>query len=278
MHHPIMRNVLRAMAATILAVSSNAAALAPLILYNDTTPGLTPGWCGLKPAGTDSIKEITTDSAYEGTKCLDFQYSLTGTGEIYGFCAIKINNLKGVDMSGYDSLRFAYKQNNVNPTPQVDFEFCDNTMPGDAIHLTIPKAPAWHLYAVPLSHWKTNGFSLELKCVEAFYLYVGSVGTGDIFLDDVSLVSAGSADVRNQVAATGSAGRSMVARVNNGTINFATSHVGTVTVFDLVGNRLATLRAENAPAGLSWTAKSTGAYLVRFEGTGMVETQRILVR
>lgn len=53
---------------------------------------------------------------------------------------------------------------------------------------------------------------------------------------------------------------------------------GTVTIHDMLGNRLAVLHADNAHANLAWNAQSTGAYFARFEGRGTVETQRILVR
>lgn len=173
-----------------------------MILYNDTTALLTPGWGGVSSGagGSDTITEISTD-AYEGSRCLDFKFTVIQSGEMYAFAVIKMNNMAGFDMTPYDSLKFAYKQVNTALTPQVEFAWCDNSLPPDAEDYSIPKTTAWKLCSVPLSHWKSQSYGSKMSCVSCLYLKaVGAAGRGDFLIDNVSLVAAGSSSVKNQAA------------------------------------------------------------------------------
>lgn len=284
MNRQLFRAVLGVVSAAALAGGSFAAtekATAALILYNDATASLTPGWVG-NTMPNSSITEITTDSAYEGTKCLDFQYTTVGGGsDVYAFCAIEINELVGVDLTLYDSLKLAYRQTNTVQTPEVEFQFCDNSgdqsLPPDAADVPLPQTTAWKVYSVPLSHWNDVGYGSRMNCAKSLYLKcVNVAGSGHMLIDDVMLVPAGVVSVQNQPVSAQPVIRSMRVSAGNRTIDFAVKVSGTISVYDLVGNQLAALHATHS--GLSWTAPSTGTYLVRFTGAGVVETQRLLVR
>lgn len=289
MQHHHLSSTMVAMA--VVALSSNnfcgsegaaasLAATAPMVLYTDAVTSLTPGWCG-NGAGDDqgTIAEITTD-AFEGTTCLDFTFTTAGHGDdYYSYAALQINNLKGVDMTPYDTLKFAYKQSNTATVPVITIQFSDNSMPPDADQYTLPKSTAWKVFSLPLQHWKNN-YGTKMTNVKALYMQAVNQGSGDMYLDDVSLVPAGysASAVLNGTAPIAECPRKMTVAVTGRSIGFDVAAAGTVTISDLLGNQMAEFHAANDRAEFSWKAASTGAYIARYAGAGMVETQRLLVK
>lgn len=173
-----------------------------------------------------------------------------------------------------------------NKTWQVYFEKVGDipvgvsvTLPSDAngTYGTAPVNGQWTSYKIPLQNLDVGPGTANVNIYKFAVKDGSSIGTNVWYANNVKFAAA-TPVARNLVTPVASVDRSMIASVNNRTISFAAKNAGTVTVYDVVGDRLAALRSETGNATLSWTAKSTGAYLARFEGSGVVETQRILVK
>lgn len=140
-----------------------------------------------------------------------------------------------------------------------------------------PVVGKWATYKVPLENMNvgpgTDNVHIYKFCIKS----QTNSSANTWYVNNVHYITAASNAGTPVVAAP--VDRMMNVAVNNRTVSFSTKHAGTIRLYDLVGNKLAAWYTE--VGGHSWTAKSAGAYIVRFEGTGTagtIETKRILVK
>lgn len=194
------------------------------------------------------------------------------------------------DASPYEYVQLDLKPTKSNTTWFVQFVAIGDvaipataTLPSDA-HGTYGPAPVvgqWATYRIPLKNLNVGPGTPNVHFKE---LYVGNkvnTGADSWYLNNMKFDSIGTVGVDHPVSPVASVNHLMIATATNRSINFTTKSAGTINVFDMLGNQLAALHVGNSRIAASWIAMATGAYLVRFQGSGAsgaIETQRVLVR
>lgn len=203
-----------------------------------------------------------------------------GTGGIQPICP---GNPAAVPLSKYKYVTVCLKPTHAGQNWNIGFAKTGDVFVGNRPNLAPTYGPApvvgkWACYNLPLTDagvpndtiYKFSVNDLLGGANNAFYIdNLGFCSTPQTLTSAVN---------QSQTNAVAPVSRAMSFALNARTIDFQLGHAGTLTVHDLLGNRLAVQHAGYAGTSLSWTVKSSGVYFAEFEQGGISETARILVK
>jgi hypothetical protein len=212
--------------------------------------------------------EISTD-AYEGTNCIEFNYTLGGWWAGFGLAFNRWSST--IDIAGCDALSFAYKGPASGHVVSVSLGYSDDTSEKLTGSVT-PGGSTWQVaeYRIPATAATTGVVSIN------FVVGGAQTGTGAFSLDNVQLVSTSGSTSRRvpDAARSMDTGRSIV--LQGRAVSIAADPGSSVTICNLKGARLATLRAGQSP--VLWQAPTRGMYLVTATRRGLSDMRTVVVR
>jgi hypothetical protein len=183
-------------------VTAPAGPLQYYYLYADTSVmQANIGWygngTGNNAAATGCAAAEISTGAYEGTKCIDFTYAVTGWWA--GFGVVWNNYNFTADMSTWDTLVFYYKtesgvQFKVNPD-------CGTTgTPANGITMMFGGTGSWARASIPIKFFQDGGYSMN-QVVGFNAIIQGTSATspasGHVSMDNIFLVGSGNASMKS---------------------------------------------------------------------------------
>lgn len=162
---------------------------ADLTVYNDKSPALTNEWAN----NVNSTSEVTCPVPFEGTKCMDYNFTLKG----YYFQAVTESPLflpqKQMDASSYKYFQFAARIVPALTNADTIQFWCIHCDPNKAnTDLTsngkaaFQPTSTWQVFSIPMSIFSGDHINVISAIV---FNFGGGTGSGDFYLDDVKFTN-----------------------------------------------------------------------------------------